>query len=129
MENGMLFFTEEPESPGYPCSNRTCEETFGDESEMNKCEGCGVLFCGGCLLKIAELEFCESCAICRACGKQAANCCDECGDLLCDAHAVAVDDLVFRCTETGYRETGRVCRGGCSVTLRPADVVAMKEAR
>jgi hypothetical protein len=129
---GYYWGEKEPE-PGFRCTCRDCDQAFWEVEDMKKCEGCGQRFCDDHLEPIDEFFFCDDCARCernhmvggevRKCGDPAKFCCARCGDLLCPG-----DTRTFNSydPETGYGESGYVCRGGCSgFALDPAEVGAL----
>lgn len=117
----------EDEARSFPhkCHVSECDNRAADDAELKFCESCGQRFCADHANEVfPQLFACDDCYKCRVCAKPAACGCEECGDYLCDQHSVEVDTTD---PETGYRVSGPVCRGGCSVEIAPSEVVELQE--
>lgn len=113
----------EPQPP-YRCFTKECGARVWHEEQLPKCEKCGQRFCSDCRSDFPDgkhtLSICLTCCVCDVCEKFAHHMCEECGDLLCDAHIQRVEGS----DSTGYREDVKRCRGGCEKKTPEAVPVA-----
>lgn len=104
----------------FKCAFPDCGEASHDESDLKKCEACGLHACAEHSRTFEELPFCLACCVCvhPGCTRKARGMCAECGDLLCDEHD-------WDCVDIG--KTVRTCRP-CSYKVNARVAAAMQKA-